>query len=59
MVKKYLSVPDSMIRYSLSRNTINKLADEAGARIHVGRKVLIDVEKLDAYLEAQAEGSEE
>ena len=59
MVKKFLSVQDSMSRYGLCRNTINKLADEAGARVHVGRRVLIDVEKLDAYLEAQAEGGEE
>lgn len=55
---KYLTVPNGMLRYSLSRNTMNQLAEKAGARIHVGRKVLIDREKLDAYLEAQSEGGE-
>ena len=55
MVKKYISVPDGMIRYSLSRNSLIKLADKASARVHVGRKVLIDREKIDSYLEELAE----
>lgn len=58
MVKKYISVPDGIIRYSLSRNTLIKLAERAEAYVHVGRKILLDSEKIDSYLNSQAEGSD-
>lgn len=38
-------------RYNLGTNNLNKLAQEAGAIVHYGRKKLFLVQKLDAYME--------
>lgn len=46
-------------RYPWCHNTLMETARKAGAISRVGRMVMIDTIKLDAYLEAQAEGGEE
>ena len=57
MTAKYISVPDGMIRYSLSRNTLIKLAERAEAKSYVGKKILLDSEKIDSYLNNQAKNN--
>lgn len=37
-------------RYNLGRDRVMDLANEAGAVIRYGRRVLIDTEKCDSYL---------
>lgn len=51
---KYGRVEDACKRYSLGRCTIRKLATDAGAVIHVGKSCLINISKMDAYLEELA-----
>ena len=60
MSTKFLTTKEAMEEYKMCRNTLNKVAIEAGARVSVGsRKKLINTTKLDAYLESQAEGQTE
>ena len=40
-------------RYNLGRDRVMDLANEAGAVIRYGRRVLIDTEKCDSYLRKQ------
>ena len=42
-------------RYGLGRNTMRKVAGEAGAEIKVGKCYLINFSKVDAYLDAISE----
>ena len=57
MTAKYITVPDGMIRYSLCQNTLIKLAERAEAKAYVGRKILLDSEKIDSYLNNQAKNN--
>lgn len=50
--QRYLSVADGCIYYQLGRNTLRALSDTAQATRHIGRRVLIDKNTLDSYLEA-------
>ena len=57
--QRSLSVPDAIVYFQMGRGLLYKTAELAKAKRKVGRRVLIDKQILDAYLEAQAEGSEE
>ena len=52
--QKYLSADDGRLYYHISRATLIKVATNANALIHIGRRVLIDRRKLDAYLDNNA-----
>ena len=51
MVERYLSMKTATQRYNLCRNTLYKLAKDAGALYKIGRAVRVDSEKLDKFLE--------
>lgn len=53
-MKKYLSVKDAKEYYSISRASLMKVSEEAGAVRRIGRKILIDKEILDNHLSEQA-----
>ena len=42
-------------RYNLGRNTMRRMAEEAGAVIRIGRIYLINFSKVDAYLDEISE----
>lgn len=42
-------------RYDLGRNTMRRIAEEAGAVIRIGRIYLINFSKVDAYLDEISE----
>lgn len=42
-------------RYGLGRNTMRKVADEAGAVIKIGKCYLINYSKVDSYMDAMSE----
>ena len=44
---------------SCGQATARKIAEDAGARITIGRRVLYSVSKIEKYLEAIAEYTEE
>lgn len=43
------------MRYGLGRNTMRKVADEAGAVIKIGKCYLINYSKVDNYMDAMSE----
>jgi len=45
-------------RYPLCNNTLMDIAKKAGAISRIGRMVMIDTIKLDAYLEAQGDSDQ-
>ena len=51
---KLLTREAACARYSLSWNTISRIAKDAGAVIHVGRAVRLDRNLLDSYFESIA-----
>ena len=48
-------IEQACARYGLGRNTMRKVAEEAGAEIKVGKCYLIHFSKVDAYLDAISE----
>lgn len=43
------------MRYGLGRNTMRKVADEAGAVIRIGKCYLINFSKVDSYMDNMSE----
>ena len=50
--KKFVSIEEGALLYSLGRNTFRDMAEDAGAVYHVKRRVLINTEVFDEYLES-------
>ncbi len=49
--KRFFRYKDGAKHYSLSQNTFERLAKEAGAVYHYGKAVLVNTEIIDDYLE--------
>ena len=49
---KYLRLNDARKRYGLGEDSVQKVALEAHAVVKVGKCVLIDMKKMDSYLES-------
>lgn len=43
------------MRYGLGRNTMRKVADEAGAVVRIGKCYLVNFSKVDAYMDRISE----
>lgn len=43
------------LRYGLGRNTMRKVADEAGAVVRIGKCYLINYSKVDDYMDSLSE----
>lgn len=48
-------IDQACARYGLGRNTMRKVAIEAGAEIKIGKCYLINFTKVDAYMDKIAE----
>ena len=51
--QRWIRASQGAERYPWCLNTLMKTAEKAGAVRHVGRMVMIDTIKLDAYIESQ------
>ena len=51
---RFGSLDDGSGRYSLGITTLKRIAQEQGALVRIGRRVLVDFEKMDAYFKALA-----
>lgn len=52
-IYRFSTVPQGMEYYKLSRVSLMKLAEEAGAIQRFGRSVRIDITKIDNHLECR------
>ena len=50
--KKFVRYKEGAMLYSVGLHTFQNLAKDANATIRYGRVVLVDTEKIDAYIEA-------
>ena len=50
--KKFLSLKEGAELYSMGRETFRRLADESGAVYRIGKKILINAEVFEEYLES-------
>lgn len=46
------SIDDACARYALGRPTMRKVAEDANATIRIGRRVVLNFSKIDAYMDA-------
>lgn len=51
MEKRYVKATELPAYTGLGRDRSKRLAVEAGAAIHYGRRVMYDIKKIDAYME--------
>ena len=49
--KKFVRYEEGKLLYSMGLHSFQEIAKEAGAVYHVKRMVLVNVEKVDRYLE--------
>ena len=52
---KLMSVPDACGYYALGKHSIMNVATEAGAVCKVGKRVLLDRQRMDAYFDSLLE----
>ena len=50
---KFITPEQATRRYNLSRCTVMKLANEAGAAVKFGKSVRFNTERIDSFLEQQ------
>lgn len=48
-------IEDACARYRLGKNTMRKVAEDAGAVIRIGKRYLINFAKVDAYMDSISE----
>lgn len=51
--KRLLAIPEFQLYASIGRNNALKLARESGAEVRIGRRLLIDRVKFDAWCDSQ------
>lgn len=49
--KKFVRYEEGKVLYSMGLHSFQEIAKEAGAVYHIKRMVLVNTEKVDAYLE--------
>ena len=48
-------IEQACMRYGLGKNTMRKVADEAGAVIRIGKSYLVNFAKVDEYMDRISE----
>ena len=48
-------IEQACMRYGLGKNTMRKVADEAGAVIRIGKSYLVNFQKVDEYMDRISE----
>lgn len=49
--KRYVGIKEGAMLYSLGLHLFSDLAKDAGAKRRIGRRILVNVEVLDKYIE--------
>ena len=54
-LKKFVSVEEGALLYSVGKNTFREMATDAQALYRIKRRVLVNLQKMDEYMELFAE----
>lgn len=54
-LKKFVSLEEGAMLYSVGKNTFREMAQDAHALYRIKRRVLVNLEKMDDYMELFAE----
>ncbi|MBR3187560.1 MAG: hypothetical protein IKF59_05950 [Lachnospiraceae bacterium] len=46
------NVPQAQARYNIGRDSVMKVAQEAGAVVRIGKRTVINFPRMDAYLDS-------
>lgn len=49
---KTIKIEPACMRYGVGRNTMRKIAEDAGAVVRIGKSYLINVSKVDKYMDS-------
>ena len=49
---KTIKIEPACMRYGVGRNTMRKIAEDAGAVVRIGKSYLINVSKVDRYMDS-------
>lgn len=53
---KTMGLPEACQRYGLGKATMRKVAEDASAVVRLGRRYLVNVAKVDLYMDAISQG---
>lgn len=48
---KTIKIEPACMRYGVGKNTMRRIAEEAGAVVRIGKSYLINVDKVDSYMD--------
>lgn len=54
-LKKFVSIEEGALLYSVGKNTFREMAKDARALYRIKRRVLVNIEKMDEYMELFAD----
>ena len=54
-LKKFVSIEEGALLYSVGKNTFREMAKDANALYRIKRRVLVNIEKMDDYMELFSE----
>ena len=54
-LKKFVSIEEGALLYSVGKNTFREMARDANALYRIKRRVLVNIEKMDDYMELFSE----
>ena len=49
---KTIKIESACMRYGVGKNTMRKIAEDAGAVVRIGKSYLINVSKVDKYMDS-------
>lgn len=55
---KSIRIPEAQKRYGLGREMVKQLAKDCGAAIKIGKCFLVNVERMDKFIEEHTGGAE-
>lgn len=49
---KTVGMPEACARYGLGKGSLRKVAEDANAIVRIGRRYLVNVQRLDLYMDS-------
>lgn len=53
---KTIGLPEACARYGLGKASLRKVAEDASAVVRVGKRYLVNVHRLDLYMDSISQG---
>ena len=49
---KTIGLPEACTRYGLGKHSMRKVAEDAGAVVRIGKRYLVNIQRVDLYMDS-------